>query len=166
MKSTDYNKLYSKIFKILGTLTPLHADCGQLCGDACCKGDSACGMRLFPHEESPLTVITGEDGSRLAVCKGTCDRTQRPLSCRIFPFFPTVDEKGRVYVEPDLRAGRLCPLIQHSEEILFDPHFFRALKKVGRLLVKDPECREFLRQTTEEIDLYRALLPEDLENFE
>lgn len=158
MKSTDYSKLYKKIFKILGDLTPLRADCGKLCGGACCKGDSACGMRLFPHEETALTVIFSESGGRLAVCDGTCDRTQRPLSCRIFPFFPTVDEKGRVFIEPDHRAGRLCPLIQHSEEIAFDPRFFRALKRVGRLLAADPECGAFLEQITEEIDLYGAFL--------
>lgn len=166
MKNTDYEKLYGRIFKILGELTPLRADCGQLCGGACCKGDAALGMRLFPHEETALSVIVSENGGRLAVCDGTCDRTQRPLSCRIFPFFPTVDEKGRVYIEPDHRAGRLCPLILHSDEIAFDPRFFRALKKVGKLLAADPECREFLRQTTEEIDLYRALLPENTDNAE
>ncbi len=158
MKNTDYGKLYGKIFKILGDLTPLRVDCGQLCGGACCKGDAACGMRLFPHEETPLSVITSGNGGRLAVCDGTCDRTQRPLSCRIFPFFPTIDEKGRVFVEPDHRAGRLCPLIQHSEKIAFDPRFFRALKRVGRLLAADPECREFLSQITEEIDLYGTFL--------
>lgn len=161
MKNTDYSKLYNKIFKILGDLTPLRADCGKLCGGACCKGDAACGMRLFPHEETMLSVIASDNGGRLAVCDGTCDRAQRPLSCRIFPFFPTVDEKGRVFIEPDHRAGRLCPLIQHSEDIAFDPRFFRALKRVGRLLAADPECRTFLEQITEEIDLYSTFLADN-----
>ena len=161
MKNTDYDKLYKKIFRILGNLTPLRADCGQLCGGACCKGDSACGMRLFPHEETTLSVIKSESGGRLAVCDGICNRSERPLSCRIFPFFPTIDEKGRVFIEPDHRAGRLCPLIQHSEEIAFDPRFFRALKRVGRLLAADPECRAFLEQITEEIDLYSTFLADN-----
>ena len=161
MKNTDYDKLYKKIFRILGDLTPLRADCGQLCGGACCKGDSACGMRLFPHEETTLSVITSESGGRLAVCDGTCNRSERPLSCRIFPFFPTIDERGRVFIEPDHRAGRLCPLIQHSEDIAFDPRFFRALKRVGRLLAADPECRTFLEQITEEIDLYSTFLADN-----
>ena len=161
MKNTDYNKLYKKIFRLLGDLTPLRADCGQLCGGACCKGDAACGMRLFPHEETKLSVIPSESGGRLAVCDGACIRSERPLSCRIFPFFPTVDEKGHVFIEPDHRAGRLCPLIQHSEEIAFDPRFFRALKRVGRLLAADPECRAFLEQITEEIDLYSTFLADN-----
>lgn len=51
-------------------------------------------MRLFPGE----TLKTGEDGlprggftlypGDLAVCSGRWRRDERPLSCRIFPFFP------------------------------------------------------------------------------
>lgn len=155
---TDYNKLYLKINRILGDLTPLKVDCGQLCGGACCKGDTTIGMRLFPFEESTLNVTDTEDGVRLAVCDGTCNRAQRPLSCRIFPFFPTVDERGKVYVEPDYRACRLCPLISHIDEIEFDRRFFKALKKVGKILAKNKECLDFLLETTREIDTYKAFL--------
>lgn len=158
MKETDYAKFYEKIFRTLGDLTPLTADCGVLCDHACCKGDENTGMRLFPHEESALCVKAIEGGGRLAVCDGTCDRSKRPLACRIFPFFPTIDEKGKIFVEKDSRAQRLCPLLTHSDEIVFDPRFFKALKKVGKLLAKDPECRTFLYEATEEIDLYRTLL--------
>lgn len=158
MRKTEYPQMYAKINKILDDLTPLKADCGRLCGGACCKGDGNTGMLLFPFEETPLNVRALPGGGRLAVCDGTCDRTRRPLSCRIFPFFPTVDEKGKIFVEPDLRANRLCPLLQHSGEIAFDPRFFRAVKKVGKILAKDEACRAFLSQVTEEIDLYGAFL--------
>lgn len=158
MAKTDYAALYRKIDATLGTLTPLTVDCGVLCGGACCKGDAQTGMRLFPHEESPLPVTALENGVRLAVCDGTCDRATRPLACRIFPFFPTIDEKGRIFVEADDRAKRLCPLLIHSDEIVFDKRFFKALKKVGKLLAKDDECRAFLEETTAEIDTYRAFL--------
>lgn len=161
MKSTDYKKMYDKVFRILGDLTPLHADCGRLCNDACCKGDSQTGMRLFPHEESYLRITENESGDRLAVCDGSCDRNKRPLSCRIFPFFPTIDEKGKIFVEPDCRAQRLCPLIAHSDEIAFDPRFFRAVKKIGKVLAKDEECRRFLHDVTEEIDMYHSFLAEN-----
>lgn len=160
MRKTEYSQMYAKFNKILGDLTPLKADCGRLCGGACCKGDGNTGMLLFPFEETPLDVRDLPGGGRLAVCDGTCDRTRRPLSCRIFPFFPTVDEKGKIFVEPDLRAQRLCPLLQHSEAIAFDPRFFRAVKKVGKILAKDEACRAFLMQVTEEIDLYGAFLGE------
>ena len=143
---------FDKIFKIMGNLTPLKVDCGQLCGGACCKGDNRTGMLLFPGEVSKLTVIEGEHRERLAVCNGTCDRQSRPLSCRIFPFFPTISENGKIFVEPDLRASRLCPLIEHIDEIEFDPKFFKAVKKVGKILAKDDECRKFLEDITDEID--------------
>lgn len=149
---------YEKIFKILGDLTPLTADCGRLCGGACCKGDEKTGMRLFPNEQTSLVVTETEDGGRLAVCDGSCNRNERPLSCRIFPFFPTVDEKGRVFVELDYRAVRLCPMVSHADDIVFDKRFLKAVKKVGKLLVKDPACRAFLEETTAEIDMYSALL--------
>lgn len=160
MKSTDYNKLYDKIFNILGDLTPLIVDCGVLCEGACCKGDDKTGMLLFPHEKSELKVIENELGQHLAICNGKCDRAKRPLACRIFPFFPTVDKDGKVFVEKDYRAARLCPLLEHSDEIVFDPKFFKALKKVGKLLTKDSECLEFLRYTTEEIDKYYEFFSE------
>ena len=133
MAYVGYEGMYEKIFKIMGDLTPLKADCGKLCGGACCKGDENTGMRLFPFEESELPVKTLENGVRLVVCNGKCDRTKRPLACRIFPFFPTVDDKGKVYVEPDFRGVRLCPMITHSDEIVFNKQFFKALKKVGNL---------------------------------
>lgn len=158
MAKTDYVRMYARIFRILGDLTPLRADCGLLCGGACCKGDGETGMRLFPHEESSLLVTETPDGGRLCICDGTCERTKRPLACRIFPFFPTVDEKGRIYVEPDMRAVRLCPLIENAEEIVFDPRFFRALRRVGKILAQDPECRAYLRAVTEEIDTFAAFL--------
>lgn len=159
-QKTDYEKLYVKAFEILGDFTPLTADCGRLCDGACCKGDDQTGMRLFPFEKTALRVIDA-DGERLAVCDGTCDRAERPLACRIFPFFPTVDEKGRVFVELDPRGTHVCPLVSHSDDVLFDKRFLRAVKKVGKLLAKDPACRKFLEDTTAEIDTYAAFL-EDL----
>ncbi len=158
MSKTDYEKMYKKIFDTMGDLTPLTVDCGVLCNGACCKGDEQTGMRLFPHEESSLTVREIENGERLAVCNGNCDRSERPLACRIFPFFPTIDENGKIFVEPDSRASRLCPLLQHSDEIIFDPKFFKALKKVGKILAKDDECRKYLYKITEEIDMYKSFL--------
>lgn len=160
MRQTDYQKFYHTIHTVLGDLTPLTVDCGVLCGGACCKGDEKTGMRLFPHEESVLPVLE-ENGVRLVVCDGHCDRATRPLACKIFPFFPTIDDKGRIFVEVDDRARRLCPLITHSDEIVFNKRFFKALKKVGKLLAKDADCRAFLKETTEEIDTYRAFLGGD-----
>lgn len=160
MKTTDYKKLYDKIFKIMGDLTPLTVDCGVLCDAACCKGDKTEGMLLFPYEETSLPVIQNELGNKMVVCDGKCDRNERPLACRIFPFFLTVNEKGKVFIEKDYRAIKLCPLLEHSDEIIFNPKFFKALKKVGKLLAKDEEILEFLKSFTEEIDTYYNFLGE------
>lgn len=156
MLMTDYNKLYNKVFNILGKLTPLTVNCGVLCNGACCKGDENTGMRLFPYEETTLKTISNKKGDRIVICEGTCDRSKRPLACRIFPFFPTIDEKGKVYVELDTRAKRLCPIIDHADELLFDPKFLKAVKKIGNILKKDDVCRNFLIESTEEIDLYKS----------
>lgn len=161
MVNTDYSSMYDKIFKIMGELTPLTVDCGVLCDGACCKGDAQTGMRLFPHEKSSLDITELESGERLAVCSGSCNRSERPLACRNFPFFPTIDEDGKIYVEPDYRAARLCPLITHSDEIIFDPKFFKALEKVGKILAKDNECKEYLYKVTEEIDMFYNFLSKE-----
>jgi len=158
LRQTSYPALYQKINRVMKEYTPLHVDCGQLCDRACCKGDEDTGMRLFPHEETTLSVRNLANGVRLAVCDGSCSRENRPLACRIFPFFPTIDERGKIFVEADDRAVRLCPMLSHIDELDFDPKFFKAVKKVGKLLAKDEECRVFLQETTKEIDLYRTLL--------
>lgn len=137
----------------IGSLTPLKGhDCGRLCNAACCCGDEQTGMLLFPGEESTLRVDTLADGSRLAVCSGTCTRQERPLACMIFPFFPTVDENGKIYAEIDARAYHICPLAQHSDEVLFDRAFIRAVRKVGQILAKDERCLAFMRDVTAQID--------------
>lgn len=164
MPGTDYQKMYEKIFKVLGELTPLRADCGLLCGGACCQGDENTGMRLFPGEESNLHIKQLESGDRLAVCNGTCDRSKRPLACRIFPFFPTIDEDGKIYVEEDDRARVVCPMVGHGDEILYDERFLKAVKKVGQIMAKDEACREFLYRSTEEIDTYRKFYGVEEEN--
>ena len=157
---TDYAKMYAKIGRIMGTLTPLRADCGRLCDHSCCKGDENTGMRLFPGEESTLPVRELDNGVRLVVCGGSSNREDRPLACRIFPFFPTVDSRGRVYIEEDARGKRVCPMIGNSDKIIYDKRFFRALRRVGKILAKDPACLEFMTEATQEIDTYRALLGE------
>lgn len=155
-----YKDLYESAFRILGDLTPLKKDCGMLCDAACCKGDGSEGMRLFPHEQTTLTVLEGKE-VRLCVCNGSCKRDSRPLSCRIFPLFPVVLENGRISAEIDARALKLCPLAENSQIVKFDKEFISAVRRVGRLLYRDEKCRKFLEETTAEIRQYRALLGEN-----
>lgn len=156
MYASSYNELFRRARAILGNLTPLRRDCGWLCGKACCRGDQTTGMRLFPHETSVLTQIETADGGILATCNGTCDRAERPLACRIFPLFPYIHEDGHISAELDLRGMRVCPMITYCDIIHFDPDFLQAVRKVGRLLSHDPELYAFLKESSAEIDLYRA----------
>ena len=152
-----YQKLYHMANSIIGDKTPLKKDCGLVCGGACCKGDDDTGMLLFPFEESVLH-IEEKDGVRLAVCQGKCNRNERPLSCRIFPFFPYVTADGKIRVIPDIRGVNVCPLISHFDEVKFDRGFLYRVKKVGRLLYTDEECRRFLVDTSREIDTLLSLM--------
>ena len=148
----NYVRLYKKAKRIIGDKTPLRKDCGLLCSHACCKGDESTGMLLFPKEKTTLDVREGE-GVRLAVCDGKCDRSQRPLSCMIFPFFPYITESGRVKVIPDIRGFNVCPIVRNSTDVRIDRGFLMRVKKVGRLLKEDGECYRFLYETSREIDM-------------
>lgn len=154
---SKYERLYKKAKDIMEDKTPLKKDCGLLCDKACCKGDGETGMLLFPHEETGLNIIE-KDGVRLCVCDGSCDRSERPLSCMIFPFFPYITKEGRVRVIPDIRGGEICPIVRNFTEIKLDRRFLRRVKKVGGLLSEDRECRAFLEGISREMDVYFSLL--------
>lgn len=145
---------------LLAARTPLAADCGQVCGRACCRntGGEVRGMRLFPGEKERLASAEGfrfwetEDGGTLMECGGHCDRNRRPLACRLFPLFPHMDETGRIRAVYDPRAWRLCPLVRGAAEIPLDRDFVRTVRTVGRLLAQDEACRAFLLRESREID--------------
>ena len=136
--------------EILEDVTPLRQDCGRFCGGACCQSDEddQGGMLLFPGEEAlydPLPEgfsITRDDGVKegllLLTCDGECDRSKRPLSCRLFPVLPT--RKG---AKMDQRAWAVCPLMEHGKAGL-SLDFVNAVKKAGEILYACPVHAEFL----------------------
>lgn len=142
---------------VLLPYTPLRADCGLVCGKACCKGDRETGMLLFPGEDTPLTV-KDISGIRLCVCDGVCNRNERPLACMIFPFFPYMSENGKISAVADIRGINICPLISHKDDVLFSRIFLRRVARAGRILAKDEECRKFLWETSRELDLLKKLI--------
>lgn len=148
---------------LLENITPLAVNCGQVCGARCCQADEhSSGMRLFPGEEllvGDYHLTATADGGTLLTCDGTCDRTTRPLACRLFPLFPYVEEDGRVRAVYDPRAYRVCPLVRECAHVPMEWDFVRAVRQAGRLLMADPACAEFLRQQSREIDLLWQLLP-------
>ena len=141
---------YKTLYRLFDGMTPLKKDCGVLCSERCCSGDERTGMLLFPGEETALEVIES-GGVKYAVCSGKCSRNERPLSCRIFPFFPAVDKDGKVSVTIDYRGFGICPLVRNAPGIAFDTRFLRHVKVAGIMLARDPECRKLMEEITGDI---------------
>ena len=157
------SNLLERAYALLEDVTPLTTDCGQVCDGRCCheSADSE-GMLLFPGEEVLLAeagyTICPAEGGYLLTCDGTCDRSLRPLSCRIFPLFPILTEEGRVKAVYDPRGWRMCPLVRECANVQLDREFVRRVRRVGRILAADPACAAFLRLQTEEITYLNRLL--------
>lgn len=152
-----------RAYALLEDITPLTTDCGAVCDGRCCResADSE-GMLLFPGEEALLAdtdfTIRPADGGLLLTCNGTCDRTKRPLACRMFPLFPILTEEGRVKAVYDPRGYRMCPLVRECAHVPLDRDFVRAVRRAGRILTADPACAAFLRLQSEEITELNRLL--------
>lgn len=161
-----------RAYKILGDCTPISADCGQLCGRACCESgkrgrSEELGMLLFPGEEgffSPSLkkqrITLGGDRGYFASCTGRCIRRFRPLSCRVFPLLPYVAKDDRKLSAPfrfsiiqDPRGKYLCPLIyagDHVEEE-FRERVAMAISEAGKCRT----VRKFIFRLSEIADEYR-----------
>lgn len=167
--------IYLQLYRLFDNSTPLPADCGALCGSACCKGDDA-GMYLFPGEESVYKLLNPnwceieksdmtyrfrgkEKRVPLLLCKGECDRYQRPLACRIFPLTPYVKD-GRLEIIIDPRAKSLCPLSTELKLEQFNKKFVKNVKKAFIILMKNAEIREYINKYSEYIDEYRKFFEE------
>ncbi len=151
---------------LLRSVTPLETDCGRVCNRRCCAPpdrDSPWGMRLFPGEvqmdeetlsESGFSIYSGN----LAVCSGRCRREQRPLSCRLFPLFPYLTVGGRIRAVYDPRAYRICPLVRQASRVPLRREFVRLVRRAGRILAGDGDCRAFLESQSREIDEFNRFL--------
>lgn len=147
----------------LKNLTPLKTDCGRLCQAACCQGDEATGMLLFPGEEAlydgcafadirPLDYALGGTQAKLLVCKGRCERDNRPLACRLFPLFLKFKEDGVTKLRMDVRAKSVCPLTDYGIKSLA-PDFKQAVRRAYDLLLEDEVCAAYLKALDEEFSL-------------
>ena len=159
------NAILEEVREKLNRLTPLKTDCGRLCGARCCasmEGEET-GMLLFPGEEDCYEDAEGwrivpAGKELLLICPGKCGRDERPLSCRVFPFFPVPDETGSVSAAPDSRGAGLCPLLRQIDCVAFDRRFLRRVKTAGRFLARDETLRTFLDENAAEIAETSAFL--------
>jgi len=92
------------------------------------------------------------DGTKIKflVCKGYCDRKKRPLSCRIFPVIPQIDEHGYLNFVPDLRGVAMCPLLYQATRHTISPAFIDALYSAFEILTEDERVIEFIDILTKE----------------
>ncbi|MBQ7784535.1 MAG: hypothetical protein IJ381_00090 [Clostridia bacterium] len=148
---------------LLENLTPLKTDCGRLCQGACCQGDENTGMLLFPGEDAfyvdcgfarilPAGFKLGGQDALLLVCNGTCDRSNRPLACRLFPLFCKFKEDGMTKLRMDVRAKSVCPLTDYGIRAL-DADFKQAARRAYDILLKEETCAAYLRELDEAFSL-------------
>lgn len=146
-----------RAYDIIGSSTPLPADCGKLCGAACCRGNEY-GMLLFPGEAAMLSTVPGFRVERIAymdgkawllMCRGACERRMRPLSCRIFPLAPHFAPNGAVEAIPDPRARRLCPLVDGE---YLDVRFRRTVHRAFVYLAGHPQQSAFMHMLSRELN--------------
>jgi len=155
-------------YSLLRKETPLKEDCGKICNGKCCKGDNYTGMLLFPGEEKlidkNIEIKEIENGDKIAVCNGSCDRNKRPLSCRIYPLFPMIiNNEGKEEIKTiiDLRAD--CPL--KSGEFNFNKAFLRKVKRVGKYLLLNEETKAFYLSLCADMNEYLSLIKLFQKNF-
>ncbi len=153
-----YYQIYNKAYCEIGSLTPISADCGKLCGAKCCNGDENDGMIVFPGEEKLLTshgykVRTSDMNGypvHFTSCSGKCNRVYRPLSCRIFPLAPTL-RGGKLEIINDPRAKYLCPLLLTDS---VEEKFKAAVTRAFSHLIEDETICEMLTHYTAMLDEY------------
>ena len=152
---------YEKINNIIGDSTPFEKDCGMLCGAACCKGEG--GMYLFPHEkvlsedfetaESNFKVL--EKNVPIMFCSGKCDRSRRPLACRIFPLLPYISPEGDFKIILDPRGKSMCPIAFSEDLSLINKTFFKKVEFICKILMLNPETAEFIYELSRLCDEYK-----------
>ncbi len=162
----DKKAFYSNLYNMLRDVTPLSVDCGGLCDGACCEvTDEITGMYLFPGEKAmyePLpdwaefydVDFTYDNGKKveLITCPGTCDRTLRPLSCRIFPLVPYAKRGEKLKIMMDIRGRGLCPLATAMKIEDLDPLFVERVTKAMNICMKVKSTREFIYSLSESLD--------------
>lgn len=161
--SIFYNKFeneeLNKAYELLENVTPLSCDCGKLCANKCCKGSDNDGMLLFPSEKEffenkPNFKVYYDEKSDCdaVVCLAPCERGERPLSCRLFPLFPYVEEENgekKLNVALDVRALGVCPLADDKEQL--SRKFLRNVRLASAVLLRNSEISDFLHKISKEM---------------
>lgn len=158
-------EIYQAIYRRLDDLTPLPVDCGELCGKLCCQPseEEELGMYLYPGEESLFygndsfkivdSELTYQNGkhAKLVCCTRPCERSTRPLSCRIFPLVPYFRRGSDVRIILDPRAST-CPLTHPAASPYIMRNFRLEVWHAFRVLSRFCEVADFLEALTDILD--------------
>ncbi len=122
-------------------------------------------MLLFPEEEryyegcSWADIVPGRLGKHL-ICRGTCDRENRPLACRIFPLAIRLsgqeDGSAKANIIMDVRAWPVCPLMQSGRKGL-KTEFISAVLAAAKHLLQEDKHRAFLLLLARELNGYEEM---------
>lgn len=170
--------VYLQVYRLFDKITPIKADCGKLCNKACCNGDDS-GMYLFPGEKKVFELLNPEwiaveesdfnykvDGKKknvpIALCKGKCDRYQRPLACRIFPLTPYLNKDGELEIIMDPRGKSVCPIAKLMKKDELDNEFVKNVERTFKLLMKNREFKEFMSEYSAYISEYLKFFQDNL----
>lgn len=162
----SYKKMYEMAYEVLENLTPIPADCGSLCDKACCRvEEDITGMYLFPEENimyrdmPPYAKLYDTDFeydygryADLFTCDGHCERSRRPLACRIFPLLPYCGEDGMLEIIMDPRGKGICPLARTLTKEELDPSFVDGVTRSMNIIMKNKQVQSFVRALSRQID--------------
>lgn len=152
----NIKSFYTEIYRLTDNVTPLPIDCGQLCNCSCCKGDEDMGMYLFPGERvmyeklpswakiSKCGIVLGGEKVDFISCAGSCDRSLRPLACRIFPLFPFIDIDGSLKIIMDPRGKGICPLAKALDIKELDKRFVNTVEYISKIMIKNSLLYSYL----------------------
>lgn len=163
--------VYLQLYRLFDNVTPIAADCGHICSKACCQGDD-CGMYLFPGELEVYSLLKPDwikiersdfkythnnktYSLPICFCNGSCDRFQRPLSCRIFPLTPILDENKKLKIIKDPRGMPVCPLSKAFNLSDFDRRFVKQVENSFKLLMKNELFSSFMEEYTAYINDFK-----------
>ncbi len=161
-------QIFDIVYALLENETPRRFDCGKLCSGKCCENlsdqsDAESGMMLLPYEKEYLesrhadfSYVQTQDGNDMLVCNGSCDRSLRPIACRLFPYYIKVftDENDKVgfKIRPDLRGISVCPLIFSPYTKRMPPRFIRNVKRSAKLLCNENILAKDLQKNSDFVD--------------
>ncbi len=147
-----------ELYEIIGNLTPLPVDCGQLCQKKCCQEwQEGVGVYLVPGEKERLAgqewaVIREEGEQNLLLCRGACPRSQRPLLCRLFPLAAVLESEDKIKVVLDEDGLLICPLIQAGDLSLLSSAFIWAAGQVWQKLSRTVWGKQYLENYTQRLE--------------